>query len=101
MYVVIQTAYKPLYAALLLSDIQQIYMQCTISVWMSIVHTRLVCTPIMDSVYILSVWHALAELRVPLEGMNIHEHCATGVGDISHMNTTIDPSCQVLGEGGQ
>ena len=28
--------------------------------------------------------------------MNIHEHCSTGVGDISHMYTSINTTCQVL-----
>ena len=29
-------------------------------------------------------------------GSHIHEHCSTGVGDTSHMYTSINTTCQVL-----
>ena len=40
----------------------------------------------------------LAEVRVPLEGMNIHEHCPTGIRHICDMHSSTDASCEVLGE---
>ena len=44
-----------------------------------------------------------AEVRVPLECVDVHEHGAAGIGHICHVHPTIAPPRQVLGgrEGGR
>ena len=42
------------------------------------------------------VQHSLAEVMVPLKGVDVHQHGPTGVGDISDVFTFVDPASQVL-----
>lgn len=38
----------------------------------------------------------LAELRIPFQGMNVEQHCSTGIGDICTVNASILSTCQTL-----
>lgn len=38
----------------------------------------------------------LAELRIPIQGMNVEQHRSTGIGYICTVNTSILPTCQTL-----
>lgn len=38
----------------------------------------------------------LAELRIPVQGMNVEQHCPTGIGYICTVNASILSTCQTL-----
>lgn len=38
----------------------------------------------------------LAEVRIPFQGMNVEQHCSTGIGDICTVNASICSTCQTL-----
>ena len=40
--------------------------------------------------------HPLAEVWVPLESVDVHQHGAAGIGHVRHVNTAVHSSCQVL-----
>lgn len=43
----------------------------------------------------------LAELRIPIQGMNVEQHRSTGIGYICTVNTSILPTCQTLNKKNQ
>ena len=39
---------------------------------------------------------SLADVTVPIKGVDVHQHGPTGIGDISEVFTSVDPASKVL-----